>query len=50
MPGPCQSTHAPDIPIQGHLTDRDFTIYVDTTGEPLFKRGQRIAAGEAPLR
>ncbi len=47
---PDVDTHAPDIPIQGHLTDRDFTIYVDTTGEPLFKRGQRIAAGEAPLR
>src|SRR5262245_59649270 len=40
----------PDIPIQGHLTDSNFTLYIDTTGEPLFKRGKRIAAGEAPLR
>jgi putative N6-adenine-specific DNA methylase len=47
---PDVDTHDPDIPIQGHLTDRDFTLYLDTTGEPLFKRGQRIAAGEAPLR
>jgi putative N6-adenine-specific DNA methylase len=47
---PSVDTRAPDIPIQGHLTDRDFTLYLDTTGEPLFKRGQRIAAGEAPLR
>ena len=47
---PSVDTRAPDIPIQGHLTDRDFTLYLDTTGEPLFKRGQRMATGEAPLR
>jgi putative N6-adenine-specific DNA methylase len=47
---PNVDTRAPDIPIQGHLTDRDFALYLDTTGEPLFKRGQRMAAGEAPLR
>jgi 23S rRNA (guanine2445-N2)-methyltransferase len=47
---PSVNTRQPDIPIQGHLTDRDFTLYLDTTGEPLFKRGQRIATGEAPLR
>jgi putative N6-adenine-specific DNA methylase len=47
---PDVDTRDPDIPIQAHLTDRDFTLYLDTTGEPLFKRGQRMAAGEAPLR
>ncbi len=47
---PSVDTRQPDVPIQGHLTDRDFTLYLDTTGEPLFKRGRRIAAGEAPLR
>jgi putative N6-adenine-specific DNA methylase len=47
---PSVDTHEPEISIQGHLTDRDFTLYLDTTGEPLFKRGQRMAAGEAPLR
>ena len=47
---PSVDTREPDIPIQGHLTDREFTLYLDTTGEPLFKRGQRIATGEAPLR
>ena len=47
---PSVDTHHPDIPIQGHLTDRDFTLYLDTTGEPLFKRGQRVVTGEAPLR
>jgi putative N6-adenine-specific DNA methylase len=47
---PSVDTRAPDIPIQAHLTDRDFTLYLDATGEPLFKRGQRLATGEAPLR
>ena len=47
---PSVDTRQPDIPIQGHLTDRDVTLYLDTTGEPLFKRGQRLATGEAPLR
>jgi putative N6-adenine-specific DNA methylase len=47
---PSVDTRAPDIPIQGHLTEREFTLYLDTTGEPLFKRGHRIATGEAPLR
>ena len=43
-------TRSPDIPIQAHLTDRDFTLYLDTTGDPLFKRGKRVAAVQAPLR
>ena len=47
---PSVDTRKPDIPIQAHLTDRDVTLYRDTTGEPLFKRGMRLAAGEAPLR
>jgi putative N6-adenine-specific DNA methylase len=47
---PSVNTREPDIPIQGHLTDRDFTLYLDTTGEPLFKRGMRMATGDAPLR
>ncbi len=47
---PSVDTRAPDIPIQGHLAERDFMLYLDTTGEPLFKRGQRLATGEAPLR
>jgi putative N6-adenine-specific DNA methylase len=47
---PSVDTRQPDIPIQGHLTDRNFTLYLDTTGEPLFKRGRRLATGEAPLR
>lgn len=47
---PSVDTRDPDIPIQAHLTDRELTLYLDTTGEPLFKRGQRSATGAAPLR
>jgi putative N6-adenine-specific DNA methylase len=47
---PDVDTRAPDVPLQGHLSDRDFALYVDTTGEPLFKRGRRVATGQAPLR
>jgi putative N6-adenine-specific DNA methylase len=47
---PSVDTREPDIPIQSHLTERDFALYLDTTGEPLFKRGRRMATGEAPLR
>jgi putative N6-adenine-specific DNA methylase len=47
---PDVDTRDPDIPVQAHLTDRDFTLYLDTTGEPLFKRGQRMATAAAPLR
>jgi putative N6-adenine-specific DNA methylase len=47
---PSVDTREPDVPILSHLTDRDFTLHLDTTGEPLFKRGQRVATGEAPLR
>jgi putative N6-adenine-specific DNA methylase len=50
MRRPNVDTRAPDIPIQAHLTDREFTVYLDTTGEPLFKRGLRKRTGEAPLR
>jgi putative N6-adenine-specific DNA methylase len=47
---PSVDTRSPDVPVQAHLTDREFSLYLDTTGEPLFKRGQRLATGEAPLR
>lgn len=47
---PSVNTREPDVSIQAHLTPRDVTIYLDTTGEPLFKRGRRRSAGEAPLR
>jgi putative N6-adenine-specific DNA methylase len=41
---------APDVRVHAHLTEREATIYVDTSGEPLFKRGYRRDADSAPLR
>ncbi len=47
---PSVSTEAPDIRIHGFLDARQFTLYLDTSGEALFKRGYRKNAGDAPLR
>jgi putative N6-adenine-specific DNA methylase len=47
---PSIDTHAPDVRVHAFLTATDLTLYVDTSGEPLFKRGYRREAGEAPLR
>ncbi len=41
---------SPDIRIYGFLTTDQFTLYVDTTGEPLFKRGYRDVRVDAPLK
>ena len=40
----------PDVRVAVYLTDRDATVYLDTSGEPLFKRGYRRDTDEAPLR
>jgi putative N6-adenine-specific DNA methylase len=40
----------PDIRVQVHLTNQHATIYLDTSGEALFKRGWREEKGEAPLK
>jgi putative N6-adenine-specific DNA methylase len=47
---PDVDTAAPDARIHVFLTASEYTLYLDTSGEPLFKRGYRHAAGEAPLR
>jgi putative N6-adenine-specific DNA methylase len=47
---PSVDTRAPDARIHAFLTATDFTIYLDTSGEALFKRGYRKSTGEAPLR
>jgi putative N6-adenine-specific DNA methylase len=41
---------APDVRIHAFLEDTRATLYLDTSGEPLFKRGWRRGAAEAPLR
>jgi putative N6-adenine-specific DNA methylase len=47
---PDVDTRSPDVRIQGFL-DRDHVIlYLDTSGEPLNRRGYRKEAGEAPLK
>ena len=50
---PSVDTRAPDLPLALHLTATHATLYVDTSGEALFKRGWRDAGaskGEAPLK
>jgi len=40
----------PDVRVHAFLTEREATLYLDTSGEPLFKRGYRRDAEGAPLR
>lgn len=47
---PSIDKRAPDVRVHVHLTDRDATVYLDTSGEALFKRGYRRDADEAPMR
>ena len=47
---PNVNTATPDARIYTFLTENDATIYLDTSGEPLFKRGWRMDKGRAPLR
>ena len=47
---PSVDTRWPDARIYAHLTTDTVTIYIDTSGEPLFKRGWRADKGDAPLK
>ena len=47
---PSVNTREPDMRIVGFLDQRNFTLYLDTSGEALFKRGWREETGDAPLR
>ena len=47
---PSVNTRNPHVRIQGFLDARTYTLYLDTSGEPLFKRGWRQETGDAPLR
>ena len=40
----------PDVRVFAHLTESKLTLYLDLSGEPLFKRGWRAEKGEAPLK
>ena len=39
----------PDLRINVHLNGTDCTLSIDSSGEPLFKRGYRRIQGEAPM-
>jgi putative N6-adenine-specific DNA methylase len=47
---PSVDKRRPDVRVHAFLTEREATVYLDTSGEPLFKRGYRRDADEAPLR
>ena len=40
----------PDVRVHAYLEKDRGALYLDTSGEPLFKRGWRAQQGEAPLR
>jgi putative N6-adenine-specific DNA methylase len=40
----------PDVRVHAFLESARGAFYLDTSGDPLFKRGWRAGAGEAPLR
>ncbi|MGY6271743.1 THUMP domain-containing protein [Achromobacter denitrificans] len=47
---PSIDTVRPDARVHLFLTGHTATLYLDTSGESLFKRGWRLDKGEAPLR
>jgi putative N6-adenine-specific DNA methylase len=47
---PSIDTVNPDVRVHVFLTDREATLYLDTSGEPLYKRGFKVASVEAPLK
>lgn len=47
---PSVDTERPHIKLDAFLDQSTITFYLDTSGEPLFKRGYRITPVEAPLR
>jgi putative N6-adenine-specific DNA methylase len=47
---PSVSSREPDVRVHAFLDATTCTLYLDTSGEPLFKRGRRDRVGEAPLK
>jgi putative N6-adenine-specific DNA methylase len=47
---PNVDTHHPNIRLDAFLDESTVTFYLDTSGDPLFKRGHRVVSVEAPLR
>ncbi len=46
---PSVDTQNPDIRINLHITDKKCIVLLDSSGDPLFKRGYRTKTGEAPI-
>ncbi|WP_373741515.1 class I SAM-dependent RNA methyltransferase [Neisseria sp.] len=42
--------HHPDVRVNAFIDEQTVEIFIDTSGEALFKRGYRQDTGEAPLR
>ena len=47
---PSVDTRSPDLQLVLHLGEHDAALYVDSSGESLFKRGWREDKGDAPLK
>src|SRR5688572_6411825 len=47
---PSVSARDPDVRVHAFLDAKTCTLYIDTSSEPLFKRGRRDHVGEAPLK
>ncbi len=47
---PSVAPRDPDLRVHAFLDAKQCTLYLDTSGEPLFKRGRREHVGEAPLK
>ncbi len=50
---PSIDTAVPDVRVLAHLNESYCTVYLDTSGEPLFKRGwrnERGTIGDAPIK
>lgn len=46
---PSVSKESPDLVIDVHISDKEVTISLDSTGAPLNRRGYRKSGGDAPL-
>jgi putative N6-adenine-specific DNA methylase len=47
---PSVDTETPDVRVHAFFDAQTVTVYLDTSGEPLFKRGYRRVTTEAPLK
>lgn len=47
---PSVAVREPDVRVHAFLSPTECTLYIDLSGEPLFKRGSRDHTGDAPLK